>query len=321
MATEELSGEELEAVLESLSRKLERVRVLYEQFFLGSERIPPTQAQKEVVRLVYRLQRAKLKGAAQKFRFQSLMQRYSAHKAYWSRTMREIEEGRYKRQTFRAQERTSRASDDGDEKTGELTVADHLAIRMVRDTQGEDAAKRAEAERRAARRAEVDDAASDFLAKMGVQVPDSLPPRRGDATLAAEKETQRAPDSGGRAPTTIRGMSADDIAARADQLKEMRQRMKSGEEAIARRRRAAAEARTAAANAPKDVDRAIYDRFVAAKRQLNQDTSALSYDAVRSSLQKQRDKVRQKHDCARVDFDVVVKDGKAYLKPIPVKDA
>lgn len=319
MATEELSGEELEATLETLSRKLERVRVLYEQFFLGSERIPPTQAQKEVVRLVYRLQRAKLKGAAQKFRFQSLMQRYSAHKAYWSRTMREIEEGRYKRQTFRAQERTTRGSDGGDEKTGELTVADHLAIRMVRDTQGEEAAKRAEAERRAARRAEVDDAANDFLNKLGVEVPDSLPPTRGEAARAA-KEPTRPSEGGVRDPNTIRGMSAEDIAARADQLKEMRQRMKSGEEAIARRR-AAAEARAAAANAPRDVDRAIFDRLVAAKRQLNQDTSALTYDAVRNSLQKQRDKVRQKHDCARVDFDVVVKDGKAFLKPIPVKDA
>ncbi len=305
--TDDLSGEELEAALTELTQKLERVRILYEQFFLGTERQPPTQAHKQVVRLVYQLQRAKLRGAAQKFRFQSLMQRYSSHKAYWSRTLREIEEGRYKRQTVRAEsraERRQRSSEEDD--AGELTIADYLAIRTVKDMEGEDAAARVEEERRKARQKEAN-AAADFLNDLKAgRVKTEVP--RGVA-----QPSKPAPD--------VRGMSAEDIAKKADQLKEMRRRMKGGEEAIQRRRAAAAQNRGEAPAPRPDADRVVYDRLVDAKRSLNQDTSALSFDAVRNSLAKQRDKVREKHQCARVDFDVVVKDGKAFLKPIPVKDS
>jgi hypothetical protein len=99
-------------------------------------------------------------------------------------------------------------------------------------------------------------------------------------------------------------------------LREMRRRVKAGVATgtvpgIAARREEAATSR--------DVDREIYDRFVSEKKKLNHNVDKLSYEAVKRSLEKQRAKTRAKHDCARVDFDIVVKDGNAFLKAVPVE--
>lgn len=334
MATEEIEGEELEAVLNDLERKIERLRVAYEQYFLGIEKVVPLQRQKAIVRIIYRLQQAKLRGAQGKFRFNSLMQRFNAHKAYWNRTVREIEEGKYKRQTFRQKQRERLKQFK--EKDAHLTTEDYLAIRMIKDTQGEEAAAEAEAARKAARRAELEDAASDFMDQLG----------QGTTPGVVAEEVVTASGAAGdpprRPPPEIRGMASDEVERRADKLKELRERMKVGNAAIEARReaqasaQAQASARRSSSAGPEagrsvgsesarrppvpDVDREVYDRFVAAKRSLDQNTENLSFDSVKSSLDKQRAKVRQKHNCARVDFDVVVKDGKAFLKPVPVKD-
>lgn len=305
MATEELQGEELDSILNDLERKIERVRVAYEQYFLGIEKVVPSQRQKQIVRIIYRLQGAKLRGASAKFRFTSLVQRFNSHKAYWNRTVREIEEGKYKRQTFRQKqrERVKQFHTGGDQ----LTAEDHLAIRMIKETQGEEAAAAAEEARRKKREAEamsVADAAKDFMAQL-------------ESGSGATPKTAPSEESSKRSPNNIRGMSADEVEARADKLKELRDRMKLGAAALKARDQARAQASAGA----RDVDREIFDRFVAAKRDLNQKTDNLSYDAMKASLEKQRAKVRQKHNCARVDFDVVVKDGKAFLKPVPVKDS
>lgn len=320
MATEELQGEELDAILTDLERKIERLRIGYEQFFLGMEKIVPSQRQKDVVRIIYRLQAAKLRGAQAKFRFQSLVQRFNSHKAYWNRTVREIEAGTYKRQTFRAKQRERITEFQSGEH---LTAEDYLAIRMIKEAQGDEAAAAAEEARRAKRQAEAE-AAEDFMRQMAGGSASGATPSTGEADQhagAADHAGAPSGESPKRDPSEIRGMSADEVAAKADKMRALRDRMRAGAAELEARRAAQrpGDAPRQAAP-PRDVDRDIFERFVAAKRQLNQTTDSLSFDAVKASLDKQRAKVRQKHDCARVDFDIVVKDGNAFLKPIPVKD-
>ncbi|MCB9532029.1 MAG: hypothetical protein H6698_05830 [Myxococcales bacterium] len=304
--TEELKGDELDAILDDLHRRMDRLRVLYEQYFLGIEKIPPYQVQKDVVRIVYRLQQAKLKGTSQKFRFQALIQKFNAQRAYWARTMREIEEGTYRRQTFRAENRKRKESM---RSAGDLTTADYQAINMVKDSMGEEAAAQAEAERRAARSHALNDAANDFLKELGVAPTPAAAPAAGSAApapaTAAAEPRKPAPD--------IRGMTADEVARKRAMLEELRNRVKSGSAGPIRREEAAAAA-------ARDPDREVFERLVATKRRLNEATDALSFDSVKQGLEAQRERVRAKHGVSRVEFDVVERDGKAFLKPIPVKE-
>jgi hypothetical protein len=63
--------------------------------------------------------------------------------------------------------------------------------------------------------------------------------------------------------------------------------------------------------------RAVYDAYVAAKRQGGEDTSKLSFEAVAQTLRKQVPELLEKTKAKSVEFKVVVKDGKAQLKAVP----
>lgn len=299
MALEEIEDEELDALLVELGGKMDRLRALYEQYFMGIEKIPPLQVQKDVVRLVYRLQQLKIRRAEGRFRAQSLIQRYNTQKNYWQRSLREMEEGRHRTQRSKARRR-----DTGPDEQG-LTMADYRAINMVRSTMGDEAAEQAAEERKKKRQAAVADAATDFMAMLdGGTKPGEV------AEMPQPPEPEEPPASEAKPAPDIRGMSIDEVAKKAEALKEIRRRAQMGA-GVARREEVA--------QRPRDVDREIYDRFLAERRKLNLDVDKLSFDAVKASLEKQRAKTRAKHNCARVDFDVVVKDGKAFLKPIPVE--
>ncbi len=301
---QEMDEEELELILVQLEKRLDRLRALYEQYFIGIEKVPPYQVQKDVVRMVHRLQRAKIKRAQGKFRANSLIQRYNTQKAYWLRSMREMEEGKHRTQVGRAERRKAKIDEHG------LTPADHMAIKMVRNAKGDEAADAAQEARKAKRKADVANAAMDFMSALGGG---TKPGAVAEIEKPPEPEPVPAPDA--KPAPEIRGMSVDDVQKKADMLREMRRRVKAGvatgvAPGLARREEAAAS---------RDVDREIYERFVSEKKKLNHDVDKLSYDAVKRSLEKQRAKTRAKHDCARVDFDVVVKDGNAFLKAVPVK--
>ena len=64
----------------------------------------------------------------------------------------------------------------------------------------------------------------------------------------------------------------------------------------------------------------VFDEFVRVKRQNGEPVEGLTFEKFRSTLQKNRDALVQKHGCKRVKFTVYVKDGRAALKASPVKD-
>jgi hypothetical protein len=63
--------------------------------------------------------------------------------------------------------------------------------------------------------------------------------------------------------------------------------------------------------------RQLYDVYVAAKKRCNEDVSRLSYDAVAKSVAKQVPELMAKHKAKSVEFEVVIRDGKAVLKAVP----
>lgn len=94
---------ELDVALEELELRLERLRALYEQYFMGLERIEPGIARKDVDRRIYVLRREKIRNTAKRFKLQTIIQRYNTFQQYWQRICREIENGTYKRHLLKAQ--------------------------------------------------------------------------------------------------------------------------------------------------------------------------------------------------------------------------
>jgi hypothetical protein len=66
--------------------------------------------------------------------------------------------------------------------------------------------------------------------------------------------------------------------------------------------------------------RSVYDSFLAAKKQCQEDISKLTFESVASALRKQVPTLLKKHNVASVEFKVSILDGKAVLKAIPKKD-
>jgi hypothetical protein len=113
--------ESIENRIGEMDRKLDRLRGLYESFFMGIERAPPNVARREMNRLILEMQQEPIGNASMRFRFQSIMQRWVLMTAYWNRTMREIESGTYRRDVARAQRHLA-------EKGRALTEQEALAI-------------------------------------------------------------------------------------------------------------------------------------------------------------------------------------------------
>ncbi len=70
-----------------------------------------------------------------------------------------------------------------------------------------------------------------------------------------------------------------------------------------------------AGESQEDKARRVYNNLLEAKRRCNEDTSGLSYDSVKRSMDKQANRLRESKGAQNVDFKVVIKEGRAFLKP------
>jgi hypothetical protein len=63
--------------------------------------------------------------------------------------------------------------------------------------------------------------------------------------------------------------------------------------------------------------RAVYDAYLAAKKQCREDVSRITYESVADSLRKQVPDLLSRHGARDVEYKVLVKDGKAVLRAVP----
>jgi hypothetical protein len=117
----ENDAEALDSHLEQLARKFDRLRALYENFFMGIEKQPPQVARRELNRLMLETQQINIAKATQRFKFQTLNQKWVTYIAYWNRTMRAIESGTYRRDVARTQRSLAEAG-------AEMTIEQALAM-------------------------------------------------------------------------------------------------------------------------------------------------------------------------------------------------
>lgn len=96
------SLQKIQSEIDECTALLETLRGRFEQYFQGSERIPPDQQRKDLFRRIHHLEHQTLNNTSAKFRLQNLSQKFRSYNEYWSRTLRQIEDGTYSRHVAKA---------------------------------------------------------------------------------------------------------------------------------------------------------------------------------------------------------------------------
>ncbi|HEX8793912.1 MAG TPA: MXAN_5187 C-terminal domain-containing protein [Polyangiaceae bacterium] len=294
---------EIEKSVGDLEVAVDRLRSLYEQYFMGIEKLEPTVPRKDVDRRIYALRKEQIRNTAQRFRFQMILQRYNVYQTHWQRICREIENGTYKRHLLRAERRF------GDELQPRKRPSAYpeAGAKIARDL----ARELAELDDDFApppREEELDDA--DLLLE---EEPPTAPVSVPAAALTAKKAPMwrkvdpsppRHVPTQAPAPAPAPPRPAGPVAGPAPRAP-----------APAPAPAAAAAPRQGGEDLPEARVRQIYAQYVEAKRRGNESTAAITYEAVAKSLRESGAKLREKLG-KPVDFEVAMKDGKAILKPV-----
>lgn len=92
--------QDLDVRLTQIELQIENVRTLYEQYFAGVLKRAPLREHDQLKSALQSIPPHELKVTASRFRFQSLKTRFLNLSNLWAKTLREIEEGTYRRDLF-----------------------------------------------------------------------------------------------------------------------------------------------------------------------------------------------------------------------------
>jgi len=134
-----MNPDEAQTQLDELEPKVERLKSLYQQYFMGIEKIPPAILRKDVDRTIWRLRRLRFQNTRMRFKFQQIAQRYNTYRQYWGRILRQIEKGTYRRDMLRAAKLVG--------KEAVVATGGREAERVLRNVEVEEPAERAPAQR------------------------------------------------------------------------------------------------------------------------------------------------------------------------------
>ncbi|MEZ4362160.1 MAG: MXAN_5187 C-terminal domain-containing protein [Kofleriaceae bacterium] len=94
-------GAEVEELLDAAETLLDRVRVLYEQYFLGIQKQAPSHLHHDLERKLRELSQLQVRNTALRYRLATMQQKFGSYSTYWRRTLRQIENGTYARNLSR----------------------------------------------------------------------------------------------------------------------------------------------------------------------------------------------------------------------------
>jgi len=204
--TFQLTREGIEARLGEMEKKMDRLRSLYESYFMGMERVPPNTPRREMNRMMLEMQQVVIGNSALRFRFQSLSQKWVLQITYWNRTMREIEAGTFRRDLARTQRHLS-------ERGGMISEDEAIALGIPKNRvkafvahQQRMASKRPSGEHRALPEPPAPTQAPAALA------PPS--PRVGPPPIPAS--ARRSPNPDGAAPAAVAAPASPALTGLAD---------------------------------------------------------------------------------------------------------
>lgn len=269
-----ITREGIEARIGELEMKIDRLRSMYESYFMGMERMPPNALRRDMNRMMLELQQVPIGNASLRFRYQALSQKWVLHTTYWNRTMREIEAGTYRRDMARAQRHLA-------QRGGVLSEEEAIAIGIPKNRvrafiarQQKDAAKRNTVELKALTDTHPvvseSPAAPSETAPAATESPASQRPKAGPPPIPAYA----------RRPPTV------EVAAATLDLPGLPE---------------------------PDFDSA-YQKYLSAHRELGREAEAVTREKIRARLGKQLPKILAEQRCERVRLEVAVEDGKVKLR-------
>lgn len=79
--------------LDKLEEDIRKLKNMYDQFFTGITKVPPTFARHQVESYIHEMNKQKMRDNTRRFRFSTILSRYNQFREMWGRKMREREEG------------------------------------------------------------------------------------------------------------------------------------------------------------------------------------------------------------------------------------
>ncbi len=110
--TEAEKAEVIEDALNDLEKEIDRLKSMYEQYFLGIQKTAPAFIHNEVDRKIRDLTQANIRQTRLRYKFVTLNQKFGSYNAYWRRTLREIESGKYIRNLQKIGREAVRSGDE-----------------------------------------------------------------------------------------------------------------------------------------------------------------------------------------------------------------
>lgn len=315
---------ELEKLVGELEVAVDRLRALYDQYFMGIEKLEPSVPHKEVDRRVYTLRKEQIRNTAQRFRFQMVLQRYNTLQTHWQRVCREIERGTFKRHVVRAEQRFARRSTSPPPESDvlfDIEVPSAPALgRLASSLEVLDsdlAAEFAPAPARPPSPSAASPARALHPARPAATDP-LVPPVVARATVQ--------PESTGRpvatVPSRLPGASLRPVTQPSSLSMAPRPPVGSSGAArtgtVARVPSMPAAPSQAPGVAPDLTDqrlREIYAQLVDSRRRQRESTANITFESMARAVRESGAKLRQQFRRS-VDFEVVVKDGRTVLRPV-----
>ena len=317
---------DVEAVINEFEQKLDRLKILYEQYFIGVEKREPLVPLKDVVRVMRQLEQVQIRNTGHRYRYRNLVQKFNVYRTYWNRTLREKELGTYHRDVARMSRGLARrgisvaqlgkgASVAAVERA--LTEAVHDRFDDSRETgQHEAIRKRRTVEDDTGKLPAVDDTPEH------AEVDDTR--ETGKHAAITDEVLQRlttSPHQTGLQPEAALGPAdlneEDEDTGRSASV---------GPPRPARTPRKVATLRPAAPQAappamPQGISegemQSLYRRFVKAKEMCGEDTKSIRYESLVKSIASQLPKIQAEHQGRAVEFQVVIRGGRAILRAKP----
>jgi hypothetical protein len=120
------------SMLDELETDIEALRVLYDKYFLGIERVPPSRPRERLDRKIRGLEGVHISSTALRFRLGGLRARYISYAQYWTRILDQMERGVFRRDVLRAAQRGADKPDTpnsvGEAATAPLAAAAAASI-------------------------------------------------------------------------------------------------------------------------------------------------------------------------------------------------
>jgi hypothetical protein len=321
-------SKEIEATINEFEKKLDRLKILYEQYFMGIEKREPLVPLKDVVRVMRLLDNEQIRNTGLRFRFRNLVQRFNVYRTYWNRTLREIEKGTYHRDLSRLRRSLERKG---------IEMPKVGTLRSVADVERA-MANAAEAAQRPSddtdRLPALDNPVAEVRGMPADQLRGRLPepePSFGPIDLddEPEEETARraiaqqvtARPSRPPRPRSTPDLHADgpDLPPRPPSSPGMRPPpARTPSSPGMRPPPARTPSSPPASAAPTDPEiQSLYRRFVKAKQLCGEDTSSVHYESLKKSIEHQLPKIKKMYEGRDVEFQVVIRNGRAVLKAKP----